>query len=110
MFTSGCATGSGSGMASWTHQIKPENYRQEDGFMMYRYSDSRFVPGDWYDVWMDDSFWTPEAGWSRFVDVYDPDVGQFMYGVEFYDGYIEFPAYGTELAGATLRFYRMSPD
>ncbi len=106
--TAGCASVPGSGgVESWTHVIDEGNYREGDGVMYYRYEDPRFNTRDWYDVWMDDSHWGTEGGWSRFVDAYDPEKGMFMYGVEFYDGYIEFPAYGKELAGATLRFYRM---
>jgi len=104
----GCASApDGGAVESWTHVIDEGNYREGEGSVLYRYEDRRFNTEDWYDVWMDDSHWGIEGGWSRFVDVYDSEKGMFMYGVEFYDGYIEFPAYGKELTGATLRFYRM---
>ena len=76
---SGCASvPAGGGVESWTHVIDGDNYREEDGFMMYRYEDPRFNTRDWYDVWMDDSHWGTEGGWSRFVDAYDPEKGMFM--------------------------------
>ncbi|MBI9105854.1 MAG: hypothetical protein JEZ04_03860 [Spirochaetales bacterium] len=107
---SGCNSIPKTGMEAWTHVIKEENFRMGDGFMIYRYDDERFNMHDWFDVWFDDTHWSPELGWSRFVDVFDKELGQFMYGLEFYDGYIEFPSYGKELTGATLRFYRMKAE
>jgi len=104
---SGCASAPPATVESWTHVLAEENYREAEGYLIYTYRDERFKTGDWYDVWMDDSHWEPDSGWSRFVDIFDGEKGLFMYGLSFFDGYIEFPAYGKELVGATLRFYRM---
>jgi|GEM_PF-3024449 len=104
---SACMSDPAPAIESWEHVIAEENFVENGEIFTYRYADDRFNGNDWYDVWMDDSFWQPGAGYSRFVDVLDAETSVFMYAVSFHEGYIEFPSYGKELAGATLRFYRM---
>ncbi len=90
---------------AWTHTIVAGNYTAMSGYAVYRITDDRFNTDDWYDVWMDDSFWDSALGWSSFESVYES--GRFYFEPEYYDGYIEWNAYSdTDIVGATLRFYR----
>ena len=99
---------------SWTHVIVAENYTDFGTYGVYRIEDSRFNENDWYEMWMDNSYWDPASGWGSFDSVYD-SVAMRMYFQPLYnDGYVEWNTYtatdlladGTHPEAATLRFYR----
>ncbi len=105
----GCLTEPESQLEMWTHVVTAGNYTADGAHGVYRIVDSRFNTRDWYDVWIDDSYWDPELGWSSFESTYDS--GTFYYEPEYYDGYAEWNTLSiTDIIGATLRFYRMSAE
>lgn len=55
---SGCDP-SGSNVESWTHTVKAENYTDAGGYSVYRVTEERFNQNDWFDIWMENSFWDP---------------------------------------------------
>ena len=56
---------------SWTHVVVAENYTDAGGYSVYRIDDNRFNQNDWYDIWMDNSYWDPAFGWGPFDSVFD---------------------------------------
>ncbi len=92
---------------SWEHVIIASNYTDKGSYAVYKIVDERFNTKDWYDLWMDDSYWDKSFGWSSFEGVFDADTGMFYFEPEYYDGYIEWNTFSdTDLVGATIRFYR----
>ncbi len=97
----------GEKFTSWEHIIIASNYTDKGDYAVYRIVDDRFNTLDWYDLWMDDSFWDSSAGWSSFEGIYDTDDGRFYFEPEYYNGYVEWNAYSDmDIVGATIRFYR----
>ncbi len=98
-------------LETWEHVVAAANYSEADGMYVYRYEDDRFNQEDWYEIYMDDSFWTVGAGWSRFEPVFDADTATFYYQPCYYDGYVEWYATADgAIVGATLRFYRLTTN
>ena len=89
----------------WEHTIIASNYSVEGNLYRYKYEDDRFNTTDWFDVFMDNSYWDDNYSWGPFDSVFDSGV--FYYQPEYYDGYVEWYSYGEDIVGATLRFYRM---
>jgi len=91
---------------SWTHVVVAENYTDADGYSVYRIDDSRFNENDWYDLWMDNSYWG-KSGWCSFDSVFDSGAGRMYFQPLYNDGYVEWDSFtSTDILGATLRFYR----
>ncbi len=92
---------------SWDHEVSADNYTTEGALNKYVYTDERFNQTDWFDVYMDNSYWVAGSGWGHFDSVYD--AGVFYYQPQYYDGYAEWYTYGPDdIVGATLRFYKLS--
>ena len=91
---------------TWEHEIVAANYSTEGALYKYTYEDERFNESDWFDVYMDDSYWDSSYGWSHFDSVYDSGV--FYFQPVYYEGYVEWYAYGEDIVGATLRFSKLS--
>ena len=91
---------------SWTHVVVADNYTNAEGYSVYRIDDSRFNENDWYDIWMDNSYWDPASGWSSFDSVYDFTVPRMYFQPLYSNGYVEWNSFtSTDIVGATLRFY-----
>ena len=114
----GCLTSpskSGVEMTIWNHTVDAAEYtamKTEGGseYLVYRYDDERFNTEEWFDTWIED--WAGKTGgWSKFMPVFDPQRGMFMYDVVYNDGYVTWFAYPADLdliVGNSLRFYRLS--
>ena len=94
----------------WTHLVSEANYHEADGYRVYRYYDTRFNRSDWYDVWMLDTRSGADSGWNRLIEVYDGDYDIFFYRINVYKGFVEFPVYGDELSGKSLKFFRLRTE
>lgn len=92
---------------SWDHVVVAGNYTDLGTHSVYRINDSRFNEDDWYDIWMDNSFWPPATGWGPFDSTYDSVELRMYFQPLYNDGYVEWNSYtSVDIVGATLRFYR----
>lgn len=90
----------------WDHEVVAANYTEEGGEYTYTYHDTRFNQTDWYDIYMDNSYWGDGLGWGPFDSVFDSGV--FYYQPMYYDGYVQWRTYAPpDIVDATLRFYWM---